>query len=272
LRTDASLLRPIACISVIAVAAICAPLFVQVDPNQIDLSQRLSAPGISAWFGTDELGRDLFSRTVHGLALSLGLSLLVTVTATSLGIAIGAMAGWFYKTLIDKAFNWVTSTLSAIPFLLVMAAALSLVNPSLTHAYMVLAGLLWVGPARLCRAEVIRTKPLGFVVAARALGVSNWRILLRHVLPGCIQAPLIHAMTYLPEVIALEAALSFLGLGAQPPQASLGRMVFDGLNHLGSNWWLSVFPVLSLAFVVALIRSATWAVTENVSLHLHKGE
>ena len=272
MRADQALLWPIAGIVAIALLVTVAPWLVQTDPNHIDLSQRLSAPGISAWFGTDELGRDLFSRTMHGLALSLGLSLLVTVTATAAGIAVGATAGWFYQTWIDKTFNWIASALSAVPFLLVMAAALSLVEPSLVNSYIVLAGLLWVGPARLCRAEVIRTVPLGHVLAVRAIGASDWHIFRMHVLPACIRTPLIHAMTYLPEVIALEAALSFLGLGAQPPQASLGRMVFDGLNHMGSNWWLSVFPALSLALVVTLVRVATWAVTETASAHIRKGE
>lgn len=266
MKPDRALLRPIAGVAAIAIAATVAPWFVQVDPNHVDLSDRLSAPGTSAWFGTDELGRDVFSRNTHGLALSLGLSLLVTVTATAAGIAVGATAGWFYQTWIDKTFNWIASALSAVPFLLVMAAALSLVEPSLVNAYIVLAGLLWVGPARLCRAEVIRTMPLSFVLAARALGASDWHIFRVHVLPSCTRVPVINAMTYLPEVIALEAALSFLGLGAQPPQASLGRMVYDGLNHLGSNWWLSVFPALSLAFVVTLVRVATWAVTESATV------
>ena len=167
MKPDRALLRPIAGVAAIAIAATVAPWFVQVDPNHVDLSHRLSAPGTSAWFGTDELGRDVFSRNTHGLALSLGLSLLVTVTATAAGIAVGATAGWFYQTWIDKTFNWIASALSAVPFLLVMAAALSLLEPSLVNAYIVLAGLLWVGPARLCRGRCARRNRRGYAPPVR---------------------------------------------------------------------------------------------------------
>lgn len=238
--------------------SVLVPLTSQRDPNFIDIDHRLIGPSRTAWFGTDDLGRDVLSRTLHGFARTVTVSILATISATALGVFPGALAGWYYRSWFDGLFNWMASLVTGLPFLLVMAAVLSLTTPSLEKAYLALTCLIWVGPARLVRADVIKTTPLDYVAAARALGTPEWRILAVHVMPACVSAPLIHAVSYLPEVIALEAGLSFLGLGVQPPDPGLGKMVFDGLNYLGSAWWLAVFPALALAAVVNVVNVVVW--------------
>lgn len=224
------------------------------DPLAINLSVRLSPPSSNAWFGTDDLGRDVFIRTLHGFASTVTIAITATFFATLLGIFLGATAGYNYNSFFDKTFNWVSSVITAVPFLLFVAAVLSLTEPSLEKAYLAVTGLIWIAPARLVRAEVIRIKSLDYVLAARALGESEWRILLIQILPACLGPPIIHAISYLPEVIALEAGLSFLGLGVQPPDPGLGKMVFDGLNYLWSAWWMCLFPTSALALVVTAIN------------------
>jgi peptide/nickel transport system permease protein len=140
----------------------------------------------------------------------------------------------------------------SLPFLLIIAALMSLMEKSLFNAYLVMTAVVWVGPARIVRAGVIRAKSSGFVLAERAMGMSEIMILFRSLVPSSILAAFVFSFRYFPEIIGMEAGLSFLGLGIQPPYPGLGKMIFDGINYLGSAWWYAFFPAMLLFITVAL--------------------
>nr|VFJ55790.1 MAG: peptide/nickel transport system permease protein [Candidatus Kentron sp. FW] len=221
------------------------------DPITIDLDERLMAPSVAHLFGTDDLGRDVFSRVLHGFSATVTISLAALFSALGIGIFLGSIAGYFYKRWLDWGINWIISLISSLPFLLIMASILSLTTPGIGKAYLILAGIMWVNTARLVRAEVIKQMALDYVRAARALGSTEWRIMTREVLPACTYSAFLFSISYLPEVIALEAGLSFLGLGIQPPAPGLGRMIFDGMNYIHSAPWIPLFPAVAL-FVLVL--------------------
>ena len=206
-------------------------------------------------WGTDELGRDLLSRVVHGLSTTLRVSILALATSLAIGATVGALAGRFPGGVVDTAVNWVIDLVLSLPFLLVMAAILGIVTPGLTNAYAVLAGIMWVYPARIVRAEVARRRKLGYILAARALGVSETRIMVRKLLPSALRPAILLSVSYLPEIVALEAGLSFIGLGAQPPEPGIGKMIFDGLPYVYSAWWLMALPATALFAVVLTINA-----------------
>lgn len=226
------------------------------DPLAINLADKLRPPSLEHFFGTDDLGRDMLSRLLHGSSTTLFVSTLALLASGAIGIAVGAMAGYNYKRWPDHLFNWITSYFASLPALLVIAAVLGALTPSLGKAYLVLTLIIWVAPARIMRAEVIRVAALGYVMASRAIGLSNWRIVTRTIMPNCIETALIFSFGYFPEIIALEAGISFLGLGVQPPQPSLGRMIFDGIGQLYSAWWMTFFPAAFLTAVILIARLA----------------
>jgi peptide/nickel transport system permease protein len=234
----------------VTAASFLLPQFAQHDPLTIALAERLAPPGPAHWLGTDELGRDVLSRILHGAALTVGVSVAALVSALVLGIALGSAAGYFYRRWPDAVFVWCADFLSSIPFLLVMAAVLSLGEPGLKNAYLVLTAVMWVSPARIVRAEVIKTLPLDYVMAERALGKREVATLFLTVMPACVDAAILFCVGYFPEIIALEAGLSFLGLGVQPPQPGLGKMIYEGIGFIGSAWWLAVAPAATLFAIV----------------------
>ena len=140
---------------------------------------------------------------------------------------------------------------------------MSLMKPNIFNAYLILSLIIWVNSARIVRAEVAATKNLVYVTALRAYGASETHILLRAIMPGCMQSAIIFSVSYFPEIIGLEAALSFLGLGVQPPYPGLGKMIFDGLNYIHSAWWLSFFPAAFLFLLVLLINAFVFAIKKT---------
>jgi peptide/nickel transport system permease protein len=234
----------------LALVGLGAPVLPLQDPLSTNMVERLAGPSWNHVFGTDELGRDLLSRTVHGFSTTVLISIGALLSSLALGIALGAVAGYATNRLADRVFIWIVNLLMSLPFLLVMAAILSLTRPTIGKAYAILAGIMWVYPARIVRAEVMRTKTLPYVEASRALGSPEWRIIAKTILPACTGAALTFSLSYLPEIVGLEAGLSFLGLGVQPPDPGLGKMIFDGLSYISSAWWLPLFPAAVLFLVV----------------------
>lgn len=230
------------------------PMLPTQDPLTMDVAQRLLPPSATHWLGTDDLGRDLLSRVVAGTALTVGVSIAALLASLAIGVLLGAAAGFCYGRWPDRLFLWLSDLLVSLPFLIVIAAVLSVTGAGLAKAYAVLTAIIWVSPARIVRAEVIKAAPLDYVSAERALGTPEWRILLLTLVPACVDAAVVFAVGYLPEIIALEAGLSFLGLGVQPPQPSLGKMIFDGLTHIGAAWWLAIMPATALFLVVLGVR------------------
>lgn len=232
------------------------------DPVAMTGAAGLLPPGTPghSW-GTDELGRDVLSRVVHGLSTTVLVSIVALVTALLIGTVLGGLAGYFAGGAVDAAVNWAADLVLSLPFLLVTAAILSVTSLGLGNAYAVLAGIMWVHPARIIRAEVARRREIAYIQAARALGVGEWRIVLGKLLPSATRPAILLSVSYLPEVIALEAGLSFVGLGVQPPDPGLGKMIFDGLPYVFSAWWLTVCPASTLFVVVLTINVFTLRAT-----------
>lgn len=257
MRDETSWRLVAALIALVAISLLLSLLPLQ-DPLIIAINQRLSAPDSTHWFGTDDLGRDVLSRVLNGAALTIRVSVLALLSSLAIGIVLGGSAGYFYKKWPDRIFCWIADFLTSVPFIVLIASILSLTGPGLYKAYFVLTAIIWVSPARIVRAEVIKTLPLDYVLAERALGTSEWRILFVTVVPACLRSATTFSAAYLPEIIALEAGLSFLGLGVQPPNPGLGKMIFDGMSSISSAWWVTVFPAAMLFAVVLNVQAVVW--------------
>jgi peptide/nickel transport system permease protein len=236
-------------VSVAVVAALLGPFVVSIDPAAQELSLRLDGPSLAHWFGLDELGRDILARVLYGARISLLVSLVVVSISVAAGILIGSVAGYF-GGIVDEAISRVIDILLAFPGLLLAIALVAVLGPSLTNVVVALSLIGWVGYARLVRGQVLRAREFEFVQAARALGASTSRILLHHVIPTAIPAVTVQATLGMGGAILAEAALSFLGLGVQPPTPSWGTMLNAGRLHLLDAPHLTIFPGVAIAVLV----------------------
>jgi peptide/nickel transport system permease protein len=230
-------------------AAILGPAIVPFDPSDQELALRLSGPTGMHWFGLDELGRDIFARVLAGARISLLVGLVVVGVSSTVGIALGAIAGYFGGR-IDEAISRVMDILLAFPGLLLAIAMVAVLGPSLTNVILALALIGWVGYARLVRGQVLRAREFEFVQAARALGATTPRILTRHIVPTALPAVTVQATLGMGGAILAEASLSFLGLGVQPPTPSWGTMLSYGKAHLLEAPHLTIFPGIAIAVLV----------------------
>lgn len=230
-------------------AAIIGPWVVPFDPAAQQLALRLEGPSGMHWFGLDELGRDIFARVLAGARISLLVGLVVVGVSSTIGIALGSVAGYFGGR-VDEAISRLIDILLAFPGLLLAIAVVAVLGPSLTNVVLALSLIGWVGYARLVRGQVLRARELEFVQAARALGATTLRILVRHVIPSTLPAVTVQATLGMGGAILAEAALSFLGLGVQPPTPSWGTMLNYGRGHLLDAPHLTVFPGLAIAALV----------------------
>jgi peptide/nickel transport system permease protein len=237
-------------IVLVTLAAIGADAVAPFSPTAQALRDRLQAPLSGAHLlGTDNLGRDVLSRTIYGARISLAVGVAAAVLAGSAGVLLGLLAGFlggWWDTLISR----VADVQQAIPFLILAIAVAVIVGPSLTNVVLVLAVTTWVSYFRVVRAEVLSLRESLLVDAARVLGASNGRIMLRHVLPNVSASVIVIGSLMVANMIIFEASLSFLGLGVPPPTPTWGRMVFDGVQYVDSAWWLSLFPGLAIVFTV----------------------
>ena len=230
-------------------AALLAPWIVPFDPAAQELALRLEGPSERHWFGLDELGRDILSRVLVGARVSLFVGLVVVGVSALVGMAMGSIAG-YYGGRIDQIISRVMDVLLAFPGLLLAIALVAVLGPSLGNVVLALTVIGWVGYARLVRGQVLRAREFEYVVAARALGAGTLRTLSRHVLPTALPAVTVQATLGMAAAILSEAALSFLGLGVQPPTPSWGTMINGGRSHLLDAPHLTIFPGLFLALVV----------------------
>ena len=239
-----------ACVVGLAVlAAVIGPWLVPYDPSAQELALRLEGPSRLHWLGLDELGRDILARVMSGARISLFVGLVVVSVSASIGAAMGALAG-YYGGIIDEAISRVIDILLAFPGLLLAIALVAVLGPSLTNVVIALSLIGWVGYARVARAQVLQAREFEYVVAARAIGAAAPRILIRHVLPAALPALTVQATLGMGGAILSEAALSFLGLGVQPPTPSWGAMLNYGRVHVLDAPHLTVFPGLAIAIVV----------------------
>jgi peptide/nickel transport system permease protein len=238
-----------AIVTLVLVAALGAPWLLPWDAAAQDLPSRLQGPSWEHWFGQDELGRDILARVLLGARVSLLVGLVVVGVSSLVGMMVGAVSG-YYGGRIDQAIGRVMDVLMAFPGMLLAIALVAVLGPSLVNVVLALAVIGWVGYARLVRGQVLRAREFEYVAAARALGAGTVRILIRHVLPTAMPALLVQATLGMAGAILSEAALSFLGLGVQPPTPSWGTMINGGRVHLLDAPHLTIFPGVFLAVVV----------------------
>lgn len=230
-------------------AAVVGPWLVPFDPSAQDLALRLEGPSRLHWLGLDELGRDILARVMSGARVSMFVGLVVVSVSASIGALMGALAG-YYGGLVDEVIGRVIDILLAFPGLLLAIALVAVLGPSLTNVALALSLIGWVGYARVVRAQVLQAREFEYVAAARAIGAATPRILVRHVLPAALPALTVQATLGIGGAILSEAALSFLGLGVQPPTPSWGAMLNYGRAHILDAPHLTVFPGLAIALVV----------------------
>ena len=232
------------------VCALFAPWLAPQDPARIDLAGRLLSPGHGHSFGTDELGRDILSRTLYGARISL----VVAVSVVSLSMGIGLIAGLasgFYGGWTDTVLNvYVTNAFLALPGILLAIAFVAFLGPGLFNLILALSISGWVAYARLVRAQVMAVKEREFVEAAKALGASDLRVVCRHILPNIVQPLIVQAAIGMAGAVLAEATLSFLGLGVPPPTASWGAMLNDARSHLFDSPHLVIFPATAVMLAV----------------------
>jgi peptide/nickel transport system permease protein len=238
-----------AIVIVIVGSALLAPWIAPFDPAVQDLPLRLEGPTGNHWFGLDELGRDILSRVLLGARVSLFVGFVVVGISSVVGTAMGAVAG-YYGGRVDQIISRVMDVLLAFPGLLLAIALVAVLGPSLGNVVLALTVIGWVGYARLVRGQVLRAREFEYVVAAKALGAGTWRALTRHVLPTALPAVTVQSTLGMAGAILPEAALSFLGLGVQPPTPSWGTMINGGRAHLLDAPHLTVFPGIFLALLV----------------------
>ncbi len=241
----------------LAAIALLAPWLAPYDPVQVpQLSERLLAPSSAHWLGTDGQGRDVLSRLIYGTRVSLLLGLLTMAVAVTLGTVLGAVAG-YYGGWWDAVISRSVDVLLSIPrlvLLIVVTAALR--EPSLLAVVLVLAFTQWPQVSRLVRAEVMSLRSAAFVEGARAVGLPDRRVLWGHIMPNALGPVLVAAALGVGDTIALEAGLSFLGLGVQPPTPSWGAMVAEGHAHIFTAWWISAFAGLAIVATVLVFNLA----------------
>jgi peptide/nickel transport system permease protein len=236
-------------VSVVVLGALTAPWLLPWDPATQDLPNRLQGPTWQHWFGLDELGRDILARVLLGARISLLVGVVVVGVSSVLGMAIGGVSG-YYGGRIDQWIGRLMDVLMAFPGMLLAIALVAVLGPSLINVVLALTVIGWVGYARLVRGQVLRAREFEYVTAARALGAGTRRILIKHVLPSALPPLLVQATLGMAGAILSEAALSFLGLGVQPPTPSWGSMINGGRVHLLDAPHLTIFPGVLLAIVV----------------------
>jgi peptide/nickel transport system permease protein len=227
-----------------------APWLAPQDPAHLDLGGRLLAPGHAHWFGTDDLGRDILSRTLYGARISL----VVAISVVSLSLGVGLLAGLaagFYGGWTDTVLNiYVSNAFLALPGILLAIAFVAFLGPGLFNLILALSISGWVGYARLVRVQVMAIKEREYVEAARALGASDLRLLGRHILPNIVQPLIVQAAIGMAGAVLAEATLSFLGLGIPPPAPSWGSMLNDARSHLFDSPHMVVFPAIAVMLAV----------------------
>jgi len=231
-------------------SAIFAHWLAPHDPAQLNLAARLTPPSSTHWFGTDELGRDVLSRTLYGARVSLTVAFAVVAISLFTGLVLGMLAG-FYGGWLDTVINlYLTNAFLALPGILLAVAFVAFLGPSLINLICALALAAWVNYARLVRAQVMAIKQREFLQAARSLGAGDLRLMLRHILPNILQPLLVQAAVGMAAAVLAEATLSFLGLGVQPPTATWGAMLNDARSHLFESPYLIFFPAAAVALCV----------------------
>lgn len=240
----------LAIIAIFVFAAVAASVLSPYDPIAQALSQRLKPPSAAHWLGTDQLGRDVWSRVLFGARISLTVGLVVVASASLFGTFVGLVAG-YVSGWIDEGLMRITEIFFAFPSLILAMAIAGALGPSLTSAMIAIALVSWPVYARLVRGQVLSLRQREYVEAAHALGAPAPRILFKHLLPNSLAPILVQASFDLGGTILIAAGLSFIGFGAQPPTPEWGVMISDGRKYVSTHPWLPLYPGLAILFTVA---------------------
>lgn len=244
--------------------AIFAPLLTTYQRDSIDLLNIESSPSLGHLLGTDELGRDVFTRLLYGGRVSLGVALSATILQLLIGVTLGCISG-FYGKWIDNFIMRIVDTVMCFPFFVIGITIASLIGPSVWNVILIIGLLQWTGIARIVRAEILSLKQSEFIEAARALGISNFKIIITHLIPNTLSPIIVNATLNVAQGILMEAGLSFLGLGVKQPQPSWGNILSaaQSMRVLKTEWWLWIpagllifLSVLSINFVGDGLRDA----------------
>jgi peptide/nickel transport system permease protein len=246
----------LAILALVVLLAIFAPLVAPFDPNDQDVSLRLTPPfqaGSPYLLGTDQVGRDVLSRIIYGTRVALLVGIASVAISGAIGITLGLLSG-FYGGLVDDLIGWLANVELAFPFILLAIAVVAVIGSGLANLIVVLSLVAWVVYARIVRAETLAVRDLEFVQAARVIGVGDARILFRHILPNVLTPVIVIATFEVARMIISEASLSFLGLGVEPRIPSWGSMLADGRQYLSTGWWIATFPGLGIMLTVLAIN------------------
>lgn len=234
---------------ILSLIAIFAPIISPFAYDQIDVNNILQPPSAAHIFGTDQLGRDVFSRMAYGTRISLSVGFIAVGIATLIGIILGSLAG-FYGGLIDRITTIFIDIMLCFPVFFLILSMVALLEPNIYNIMIVIGLTSWMGQARLVRAEILSLKERDFILAEKVLGASNFRIILFHLIPNAIGPVIVSAVLGIAAAIFVESGLSFLGIGIQPPTPSWGNILSEAKSSLGIAWWLSLFPGLAIFITV----------------------
>ncbi|AJC64680.1 ABC transporter permease [Dickeya oryzae] len=242
--------NPLAVIGLIIIAAVMllalvAPWLAPYDPGFQNLSNRLAAPSAAHWFGTDELGRDVFSRIVYGGRTTLGMVLAVVALTAPIGLLVGCIAGYAGGWL-DKILMRLTDIFLAFPRLVLALAFVAALKPGVESAILAIALTAWPPYARLARAETLQFRHTDFIAASRLTGAAPLRIILRHIMPLCVPSLIVRVTLDMSSIIITAASLGFLGMGAQPPSPEWGTMIATARRFLFNAWWVPLVPCVAI--------------------------
>jgi peptide/nickel transport system permease protein len=231
------------------VISISAPILAPYDPTAIDVANILAPPSLAHPFGTDELGRDVLSRMIFGAGISLKVGFVAVGIAVAIGVVLGAVAG-FYGGIVDLCIMRLVDIMLCFPSFFLILAVIAFLEPGIFNIMAVIGLTSWMGITRLVRAEFLSLKGRDFVLAERAMGASSLRIIFFHILPNALAPVLVSATLGIASAVLTESALSFLGIGVQPPTPSWGNILTQGKEVLGVAWWLSFYPGIAILLTV----------------------
>jgi len=229
--------------------ALFAPLLAPYSPIATDLSRKLEAPSAAHPFGLDQFGRDVLSRVIMGTRIEVSIIVIISVISIVIGLIVGIVAGYF-GGIIDEILMRITDIFLAFPRLVLAMAFAAAFRPTLTNAIIAISLVEWTVYARLARAEAMKIRSQPYIEAIRAVGASNIKIMVFHVLPMSISPIIVQLTMRMGTIILTAASLGFLGLGAQPPLPAWGAIVSDGRSYLMNNWWITAFPGMAIAVTV----------------------
>jgi peptide/nickel transport system permease protein len=245
-------------LATVTIVAIFAPVIAPYDPFDQRLDARLAPPlwaggSLAHPLGTDQLGRDVLSRLMYGARISLAIGIMAVLVSGVIGVAVGVVSG-FYGGWIDEALMRLADLRLALPFILLVISVIAVYGPSFTNLIVILGVTGWVPYAKVVRAETLSIREREFILAARAVGAGNGRLMFRHVVPNTVASAIVIGSLELANIIVLEASLSFLGLGVQPPTPSWGNMLGESRDYLMSNFWLATLPGIAISITAISVN------------------